>query len=68
MAWGERPADTGQAAARARYERDELLANSRALSSERDIRKLLDLIPDPTGPDGLTQNRTFGSEVHTRVL
>jgi phosphate starvation-inducible PhoH-like protein len=29
---------------RARYERDELLAISRALSSERDIRKLLDLI------------------------
>ena len=29
---------------RSRYERDELLAISRALSSERDIRKLLDLI------------------------
>src|SRR5512136_1645546 len=33
-----------EAAARARYERNELLAISRALSSERDIRKLLDLI------------------------
>jgi HD-GYP domain-containing protein (c-di-GMP phosphodiesterase class II) len=44
MAAGEKPADTEQAAARARYERDELLAISRALSSERDIRKLLDLI------------------------
>ena len=32
------------AAARARYERSELLAISRALSSERDIHKLLDLI------------------------
>jgi HD-GYP domain-containing protein (c-di-GMP phosphodiesterase class II) len=31
---------------RSRYERDELLAISRALSSERDIRKLLDLILD----------------------
>ena len=31
-------------AERSRYERDELLAISRALSSERDIRKLLDLI------------------------
>jgi HD-GYP domain-containing protein (c-di-GMP phosphodiesterase class II) len=31
-------------AVRARYERDELLAISRALSSERDIRKLLDLV------------------------
>jgi hypothetical protein len=30
--------------ARARYEREELLAISRALSSERDIHKLLDLI------------------------
>ena len=29
---------------RSRYERDELLAISRALSSERDIRKLLDLV------------------------
>jgi HD-GYP domain-containing protein (c-di-GMP phosphodiesterase class II) len=44
MASGEKPADTKQTAARARYERDELLAISRALSSERDIRKLLDLI------------------------
>jgi len=44
MASGERPADTKQTAARARYERDELLAISRALSSERDSRKLLDLI------------------------
>jgi len=44
MAFGGKPADTEQAAARARYERDELLAISRALSSERDIRKLLDLI------------------------
>jgi HD-GYP domain-containing protein (c-di-GMP phosphodiesterase class II) len=44
MAAGGKPADTEQAAARARYERDELLAISRALSSERDIRKLLDLI------------------------
>ena len=31
---------------RSRYERDELLAISRALSSERDIRKLLDLVLD----------------------
>src|ERR1700690_3305190 len=44
MAAGEKPADTEQAAARARYERDELLAISRALSAERDIRELLDLI------------------------
>jgi len=44
MAAGEKPADTTQAAARARYERDELLAISRALSSERDIHKLLDLV------------------------
>ena len=44
MAAVEKPADAEQAAARARYERDELLAISRALSSERDIRKLLDLI------------------------
>jgi len=44
MALAEKPADTVQGAARARYERDELLAISRALSSERDIRKLLDLI------------------------
>jgi GAF domain-containing protein len=44
MASGEKPADTKQTAARARYERDELLAISRALSSERDSRKLLDLI------------------------
>jgi HD-GYP domain-containing protein (c-di-GMP phosphodiesterase class II) len=36
--------DAEQASARAHYERDELLAISRALSSERDIRKLLDLI------------------------
>jgi len=41
---GERGAGAEQAAARARYERDELLAISRALSSERDIRKLLDLV------------------------
>jgi HD-GYP domain-containing protein (c-di-GMP phosphodiesterase class II) len=33
-----------EAAARARYERNELLEISRALSSERDINKLLDLI------------------------
>jgi HD-GYP domain-containing protein (c-di-GMP phosphodiesterase class II) len=44
MALGEKPADLEQTAERARYERDELLAISRALSSERDIRKLLDLI------------------------
>jgi HD-GYP domain-containing protein (c-di-GMP phosphodiesterase class II) len=44
MAREEREAEPGQAAARARYERDELLAISRALSGERDIRKLLDLI------------------------
>jgi HD-GYP domain-containing protein (c-di-GMP phosphodiesterase class II) len=44
MAAGQKPADIDQSAARARYERDELLAISRALSSERDIRKLLDLI------------------------
>jgi HD-GYP domain-containing protein (c-di-GMP phosphodiesterase class II) len=44
MVSGEHPADAEQAAARARYERDELLAISRALSSERDIHKLLDLI------------------------
>ena len=44
MASGEQPAGAKQAAARARYERDELLAISRALSSERDIHKLLDLI------------------------
>ena len=44
MAPGEDQASAEQAAARARYERDELLAISRALSSERDIQKLLDLI------------------------
>jgi len=44
MALGEKPAEPEQTAERARYERDELLAISRALSSERDIRKLLDLI------------------------
>ena len=46
MALVEKPADIdmAQTAARARYERDELLAISRALSSERDIHKLLDLI------------------------
>jgi HD-GYP domain-containing protein (c-di-GMP phosphodiesterase class II) len=44
MALGEKPTDAEVAATRARYERDELLAISRALSSERDIRKLLDLI------------------------
>ncbi len=38
------PADSEEGAARARYERDELLAIARAISSERDIRKLLDLI------------------------
>ena len=38
------PIDAEQASARAHYERDELLAISRALSSERDIRELLDLI------------------------
>jgi len=44
MALGKKPTDVEVAATRARYERDELLAISRALSSERDIRKLLDLI------------------------
>jgi HD-GYP domain-containing protein (c-di-GMP phosphodiesterase class II) len=44
MGSGEQQVDVEAAAARARYERDELLAISRALSSERDIRKLLDLI------------------------
>ena len=44
MASGGKPADTEVAAAQARYERDELLAISRAISSERDIHKLLDLI------------------------
>jgi HD-GYP domain-containing protein (c-di-GMP phosphodiesterase class II) len=45
MALTEGPEQAGRAAAeRARYERDELLAISRALSSERDIHKLLDLI------------------------
>jgi HD-GYP domain-containing protein (c-di-GMP phosphodiesterase class II) len=41
MALPEEPEDVEK---RARYEREELLAISRALSSERDIRKLLDLI------------------------
>jgi len=41
---GAEAASALQAEARARYERDELLAISRALSAERDIRKLLDLI------------------------
>jgi len=40
----EDPVGAEEAAARARYERDELLQISRALSSERDIRKLLGLI------------------------
>jgi HD-GYP domain-containing protein (c-di-GMP phosphodiesterase class II) len=44
MALTEQPEEAAQAAERARYERDELLAISRALSSERDIHKLLDLI------------------------
>ena len=44
MGSGGPPVDAERAAARARYERDELLAISRALSSERDIRKLLDLV------------------------
>jgi len=44
MAAEEKPADFTQSAARARYERDELLAISRALSSERDIHKLLELV------------------------
>ncbi|MBN2574493.1 MAG: GAF domain-containing protein [Deltaproteobacteria bacterium] len=44
MASGEQQVDGELAAARARYERDELLGISRALSSERDIRALLDLI------------------------
>jgi HD-GYP domain-containing protein (c-di-GMP phosphodiesterase class II) len=44
MALAEKPTESELVAARARYERDELLAISRALSSERDIRKLLDLI------------------------
>ena len=41
---GAEPASAQEAAARARYERDELLAISRALSSERDIRQLLGLV------------------------
>jgi hypothetical protein len=41
MAAGEKPADTEQTAARARYERDELLAISRALSSEREPKRVL---------------------------
>jgi HD-GYP domain-containing protein (c-di-GMP phosphodiesterase class II) len=44
MASRETPAELEQTAERARYERDELLAISRALSSERDIHKLLDLV------------------------
>jgi HD-GYP domain-containing protein (c-di-GMP phosphodiesterase class II) len=44
MAARKKTAEGKQPAARARYERDELLAISRALASERDIRKLLDLI------------------------
>ena len=49
MTWRKKPAvSRGEASslevARARYERDELLAISRALSSERDTGKLLDLI------------------------
>jgi HD-GYP domain-containing protein (c-di-GMP phosphodiesterase class II) len=44
MGSGEQQVEAELAAARARYERDELLGISRALSSERDIRKLLDLI------------------------
>jgi HD-GYP domain-containing protein (c-di-GMP phosphodiesterase class II) len=38
------PTEAELAAARARYERDELLEISRAVSSERDIHKLLDLV------------------------
>jgi HD-GYP domain-containing protein (c-di-GMP phosphodiesterase class II) len=42
---GQAPQDDGAlAAARARYERDQLLEISRALASERDIHTLLDLI------------------------
>ena len=44
MGSGEQQVEAELVAARARYERDELLGISRALSSERDIRKLLDLI------------------------
>jgi hypothetical protein len=44
MAPTERSEEAGLAGERARYERDELLTISRALSSERDIHKLLDLI------------------------
>jgi len=36
--------DANRSGIRARYERDELLAISRVISSERDIRKLLDLV------------------------
>jgi len=49
MTWRKQPAPSSgdasaQEVARARYERDELLAISRALSSERDTGKLLELI------------------------
>jgi HD-GYP domain-containing protein (c-di-GMP phosphodiesterase class II) len=44
MALPEMPGPEIDVERRARYEREELLAISRALSSERDIRKLLDLI------------------------
>src|SRR5512137_2945764 len=44
MALPEMPGRKDDVERRARYEREELLAISRALSSERDIRKLLDLI------------------------
>ena len=42
----KQPASEPSPIDRSRYEREELLAISRALSSERDIRKLLDLILD----------------------
>jgi HD-GYP domain-containing protein (c-di-GMP phosphodiesterase class II) len=44
MALPEKPQPEDDVENRARYEREELLAISRAMSSERDIRKLLDLI------------------------
>jgi len=44
MGSDEAPSGAPSPIERSRYERDELLAISRALSSERDIRKLLDLI------------------------
>jgi HD-GYP domain-containing protein (c-di-GMP phosphodiesterase class II) len=44
MALPEKPREPDDVKARAHYEREELLAISRALSSERDIHKLLDLI------------------------